>query len=134
MQTLIREKSYSISSISMATKNQNKPIAPSSISYLKYQKIEDMLKVILYAAESPLGSSPMLYHINYNNKDILFIESGVLTPVVHYIIQDSNPTTKWIELKRLSGEYSFVDKIGSDSKSLYIPVVGLEKCTFDFPL
>ena len=126
MQTLIREKSYSFSSICMATKNQNKPIAPSSISY--------MLKVILYAAESPLGSSPMLYHINSNNKDILFIESGVLTPVVHYIIQDRNPTAKWIELKRLSGEYSFVDKIGSDSKSLYIPVVGLEKCTFDFPI
>lgn len=118
----------------MATKNQNKPIAPSSISYLKYQKIDDMLKVILYAAESPLGSSPMLYHINSNNKDILFIESGLLTPVVHYTVQDRNPTAKWIELKRLSGEYSFVDKIGSDSKSLYIPVVGLEKCTFDFPL
>jgi hypothetical protein len=119
----------------MATKNHNKPVAPpSSISYLKYQKIDDMLKVILYAAESPLGSSPMLYHIHSNNKDILFIESGVLTPVVHYNIQDRNPTAKWIELKRLSGEYSFVDKIGSDSKSLYIPVVGLEKCTFDFPI
>ena len=133
MQTLIREKTYSISSISMAAKNVNKPVA-SPVSYLKYQKIDDMLKVILYAAESPLGSSPMLYHINSNNKDILFIESGVLTPVVHYTVQDRNPTAKWIELKRLSGEYSFVDKIGSDSKSLYIPVVGLEKCTFDFPL
>lgn len=118
----------------MTSKNENKPVAPSSISYLKYQKIDDMLKVILYAAESPLGSSPMLYHINSNNKDILFIESGFLSSVVHYIIQDHEPTTKWIELKRLTGEYSFVDKIGSDSKSLYIPVVGLEKCTFDFPL
>ena len=133
MQTLIREKTYSIFSISMAIKNQNTPIVPSSISYLKYQKIDDMLKVILYAAESPLGSSPMLYHINCNNKDILFIESGVLTPVVHYIIQDRNPNAKWIELKRLSREYSFVDKIGSDIKSLYIPVVGLEKCIVNFP-
>ena len=93
-----------------------------------------MLKVILYSAESPLGSSPMLYQINSNNKDILFMESGVLTPVGHYIIQDRNPNPKWIELKRLSREYSFVDKIGSDIKSLYIPVVGLEKCIVNFPL
>ena len=100
----------------MATKNQNKLVAPSSISNLKYQKIDDMLKVILYSAESPLGSSPMLYQINSNNKDILFMESGVLTPVGHYIIQDRNPNAKWIELKRLSREYSFVDKIGSDIK------------------
>jgi hypothetical protein len=136
MQTLIREKSFSISSIPMRQKSENKPVVPSSsISYLKYQDLEDMLKVILYAAESPLGSSPMLYHIKYNNnKNILFIESGVLTPVINYIMQDKEPTKKWIELKRLTGEYSFVDKIGNDSKSLYIPVLELEKCTFKFPL
>jgi hypothetical protein len=136
MQTLIREKSFSISSIPMRQKSENKPVVPSSsISYLKYQDLEDMLKVILYAAESPLGSSPMLYHIKYNNNnDILFIESGVLTPVIHYIIQDKEPTNRWIELKRLTGEYNFVDKIGNDSKSLYIPILELEKCTFKFPL
>jgi hypothetical protein len=94
-----------------------------------------MFKVILYAAESPLGSSPMLYHIRSDNKDILFIESGILAPVVHYyIIQDKEPTNKWIELRRLTGEYSFVDKIGNDTKSLYIPVLELEKSSFDFPI
>jgi hypothetical protein len=135
MQTLIREKSFSISSISLRQKSENKPVTPSSsISYLKYQNLGDMLKLILYAAESPLGSSPMLYHIKYNEKDILFIESGVLTPVIHYIIQDKEPTNRWIELKRLTGEYNFVDKIGNDSKSLYIPILELEKCTFKFPL
>jgi hypothetical protein len=135
MQTLIREKSFSISSIPMRQKSENKPVVPSSsISYLRYQDLEDMLKVILYAAESPLGSSPMLYHLKYNNNDILFIESGVLTPVIHYIIQDKEPTNRWIELKRLTGEYNFVDKIGNDSKSLYIPILELEKCTFKFPL
>jgi hypothetical protein len=134
MQTLIREKSFSISSIPMRQKSENKPVVPSSsIGYLKYQDLEDMLKVILYAAESPLGSSPMLYHIKYNNNDILFIESGLLTPIVHYIIQDKEPTNRWIELKRLTGEYNFVDKIGNDSKSLYIPILELEKCTFKFP-
>jgi hypothetical protein len=135
MQTLIREKSFSISSIPMRQKSENKPVVPtSSIGYLKYQDLEDMLKVILYAAESPLGSSPMLYHIKYNNNDILFIESGVLTPVINYIVQDKEPTKKWIELKRLTGEYSFVDKIGNDATSLYIPIVELEKSSFHFPL
>jgi hypothetical protein len=58
-----------------------------------------MLEVILYAAESPLGSSPMLYHIKSSNRDVLFVESGVLTPVMNYIIQDKEPPKKWIELK-----------------------------------
>ena len=122
----------------MRQKSENKPAVPSSsIGYLKYQDLKDMLKVILYAAESPLGSSPMLYHIKYNNNnnnDILFIKSGLLTPVVHYIIQDKEPTNRWIELKRLTGEYSFVDKIGDDAKSLYIPILELEKSSFNFPL
>jgi hypothetical protein len=135
MQTLIREKFYSISSILLRPKSENKPVTPSSpISYMKYQNLGDMLKVILYAAESPLGSSPMLYYIKSDNKDILFIESGVLTPVINYIVQDKEPTKKWIELKRLTGEYSFVDKIGDDAKSLYIPILELEKSSFNFPL
>jgi hypothetical protein len=75
----------------------------------------------------------MLYYIKSNNKDIIFIESGVLTPVINYIVQDKEPTKKRIELKRLTGEYNFVDKIGNDVKSLYIPVIELENCTFNFP-
>src|SRR5215207_4333766 len=138
MQTLIREQSFSISSISMRQKSENTSVTPSStsINYLKYQNLADMLKVILYAAESPLGSSPMLYRIKSDNRDILFIESGILTPVVHYyiMIQDKEPANKWIELKRLTGEYNFVDKIGDDTKSLYIPVLELEKSSFNFPL
>jgi hypothetical protein len=137
MQTLIREKSYSISSISLRPKSENNtPVTtPSSpMSYMKYQNLGDMLKVILYAAESPLGSSPMLYHIRSNNKDIFFIEAGVLAPVVHYIIQDKELTNKWIELRKFTGEYSFVDKIGNDTKSLYIPVLELEKSSFNFSL
>jgi hypothetical protein len=116
-------------------KSENKPVTPSSyIRYLKYQNLADILKVILYAAESPLGSSPMLYHIRSNEKDILFIEAGVLAPVVHYTIQDKELTNKWIELRKFTGEYSFVDKIGNDTKSLYILVLELEKGSFNFPL
>ncbi len=93
-----------------------------------------MLKVIVYAAQSPIGLTPMLYHINYNNSEILFIESGALNSVVHYIIQNEKPAKKFIELKRLTGEYMFVDNIGSDTQSLYVPILELEKCTFKFPL
>jgi hypothetical protein len=117
----------------MTEKNENKP-SSSSITYLKHTNLDDMLKVILYAAESPLGLAPMLYHIKYNNQDIVFTESGVLSPVVRYLVQDKEPPSKWIELKRLTGEYSFVDKVGNDSRSLYIPILELEKCTFTFPL
>jgi hypothetical protein len=135
MQTLIREKSFFISSISMRRKSEIKPvIPPSSINYLKYQNLADMLKVILCAAESPLGSSPMLYHIKSDSRDILFIESGILAPVVHYVDQDKVQTNRWIELRRLTGEYNFVDKIGNDTKSLYIPVLELEKSSFNFPM
>jgi hypothetical protein len=133
MQTLIREKSFFISSISMRRKSENKPVTPpSSINYLKYQNLADMLKVILYAAESPLGSSPMLYHIKSDSRDILFIESGIVAPVVHYVVQDKEQANRWIELRRLTGEYNFVDKIGNDTKSLYIPVLELEKSSFNF--
>jgi hypothetical protein len=121
----------------MTERNENKSSSSSSSSivYLKHRNLEDLLKVILYAAESPLGLAPMLYHIKYNNQDILFTESGALNTVISYIIQDKEQSSsKWIELKRLSAEYSFVDKMGDDSRSLYIPILELEKCTFTFPL
>ena len=51
----------------------------------------------------------------------------------HYIIQSEKPNKKFIELKRLSGEFSYVDKIGDDSMSLYVPVLELETSTFNFP-
>jgi hypothetical protein len=115
----------------MPPKHQNEP---SSASYLKYHNLEDMLKVIVYAAQSPIGLTPMLYHIHHNNKDVLFIESGALNSVVHYITQNEKPPNKFIELKRLTGEYTFVDNIGSDTQSLYVPILELEKCSFSFPL
>jgi hypothetical protein len=115
----------------MPQKNQNEP---SSTSYLKYRNLEDMLKVIVYAAQSPIGLTPMLYHISHNNNEILFIESGALNSVVHYITQNEKPSKKFIELKRLTGEFTLVDNIGTDTQSLYVPILELEKCTFTFPL
>lgn len=106
----------------------------TSVVYLKHTNLGDILKVILTAAGSPLRLVPMLYHIKYSNKDILFTVSGALGTIIRYQELDKNPTKKWIELKRLTGEYSFVYKIGDDAKSLYIPILELEKSSFDFPL
>ena len=117
----------------MKQKSQESSPSPSVI-YLKHANLEDMLKVILLAAESPLGIAVMLYHIKYNDKNILFTASGALGTVVRYHVLDNELTKKWIELKRLTGDYTFVDRIGEDTKSLYIPLLEIEKSTFNFPL
>ena len=106
--------------------------------YLKYESLEDILKVIIYSSQSMLGTVPMLYHIIHNDRQILFIEtagaatgSGRVT--IHYTIQNDKPNKRFIELKRLSGEFSFVDQIGTDSMSLYVPILELEASSFNFP-
>ena len=103
--------------------------------YLKYKTLEDMLKVILFSSRSALGLIPMLYHINYNNQLIFFIQTGSVGSgvIAHYIAQDEKPSKKFIDLKTLTGEFEFVDKVGTDTQSLYIPVLELEKSTFRFP-
>lgn len=104
-------------------------------SYLKYKTLEDMRKVILFSAQSPFGFTPMLYHINYNNQQILFIQTGMVGGVIiHYIVESNKPVKKFIQLKRLTGEFSFVDSIGTDAQSLYIPILELEMSTFRFSL
>ena len=106
----------------------------SVITYLQYQTYEDLLKVILYSSQSVLGAIPLLYHIDYNNQEILFIQTGgVGSNTVHYMISKEKPSKKFIELKRLTGEFSFVDKIGNDGMSLYVPILELEKSTLKFP-
>ena len=102
--------------------------------YLKYQNLEDMLKVIIYSAQSMLGVIPMLYHINHNGRDVLFIQTGAVGGItVHYVVQSNKPAKKFIQLKRLSGEYAFIDGIGTDAQSLYVPILQLEKSTLSFP-
>ena len=105
-----------------------------SLIYLKYKSLEDVLKVIVYSAQSAIGLTPMLYHIAYNNHQIIFIQTGSIgASTIHYIMLDEKPSRKFIELKRLTGEYQFVDRIGTDTQSLYVPVLELEKSTLKFP-
>lgn len=81
----------------------------------------------------------MLYHINYKNQQILFIHTGPTGAfggegiMIHYVEQNEEPVKKFIELKRLSGKFRYVDRIGSDGMSLYIPILNLETSTFKFP-
>jgi uncharacterized membrane protein len=104
-------------------------------TYLKYRTLKDMLKIILFSAQSALGLVPMLYHINYNNQQILFLQTGAIGGVViHYIVQNEKPSKKFIELKRLTDQFSFVDDIGTDTQSLYLPILELEYSTLKFPL
>ena len=104
-------------------------------TYLKYKNLEDMLKVIVYSAQSAMGLTPMLYHINYTNKQILFIQTGAIaSTIIHYIVLNEKPTKKFIELKRLTGQFSFTDNIGTDTQSLYIPILELEESTLKFPV
>jgi hypothetical protein len=107
----------------------------SFTNYLKYVTLEDMLKVILYSAQSALGLTPMLYHINYNSQQILFIQTGTVGALtIHYIVYGNDVNKKFIELRRLTGEFQFTERIGADTQSIYIPIIKLEKSTLKFPL
>ena len=102
--------------------------------YLKYKALEDMLKVIVYSSQSALGLTPMLYHLKHENREILFIQTGAVgTSIVHYVVQSNKPEKKFIELKRLTGEFVYVDALGTDTLSLYVPILELEKVTYSFP-
>ena len=106
----------------------------SSITFLKYKNLNDMLKVILFSSQSALGLTPMLYHIKYNQKEILFIETGALGgALIHYTVEKERPSMKFIELRQLTGEYNFVEKIGNDTHSIYIPILELDSSTIEFP-
>lgn len=104
------------------------------VTYLKYKNYDDLLKVILYSSQSVLGVIPLLYHVKYNSQNVVFIQTGAVGGIViHYLIVKDTIAKKFIELKRLSGDFTFVDKLGNDSMSLYIPVLELESSTLKFP-
>ena len=110
-------------------------IKERSTIFLQYDTLEDLLKVIVYSAQSALGLTPMLYYIKYNNQEILFILTGASGGIIiNYIIQNEKLSKKFIELKRLSGEFNFVDTIGSDTQSLYIPIIKIRNSTLKFPI
>jgi hypothetical protein len=103
--------------------------------YLKYSSLEDMFKIILSSAQSALGISSLLYFLNYKNQNLMFIyNSSIGSSLIHYNILSEKPLTKFIQLNKQSGEYKYIDEVGNDSHSIYIPILELENTTLEFPL
>ena len=104
-------------------------------TYLQYENLKEMLNVILYTSQSFMTITPLLYHITYNNNEILFIHTGIVGGVVaHYHVLEGKPATKFIELNKMTYDFKFVEKSGSNPQSIYIPIVNLVKSTLVFPI
>jgi hypothetical protein len=104
-------------------------------TYLEYENLKDMLNVILYTSQSFVSVTPLLYYITYHDKEIFFIHTGIVGGIVaHYHILNEKPKKKFVELKKMTGEYNFVDGLGTNSQSIYIPIVRLTKSTLRFPI
>jgi hypothetical protein len=104
-------------------------------TYLQYENLKELLNVILYTSQSFMTITPLLYHITYQNKEILFIHTGIVGGVVaHYHVIEEKPIKKFVELNKMTGEFIFVDGVGSNPQSIYVPVVRLVKSTLMFPI
>ena len=104
-------------------------------TYLQYENLKDMLSVILYTSQSFMTITPLLYNITYHNKEILFIHTGIVGGIVsHYNVIQEKPEKKFVELNKMTGEFQFINNIGSNTQSLYIPIVKLVKSTLRFPI
>jgi hypothetical protein len=91
--------------------------------------------VIIYSAQSAFDLTSMLCYINYSNQEILFMLTGAGGGIIiNYIVQNEKLSKKFIGLKRLSGEFSFVDNIVTDTKSLYVLIIKIGNSTLKFPI
>ena len=102
-------------------------------TYLEYESLKDMLKVILYTSQSFMSITPLLYYITYHDKLILFIHTGIVGGIVaHYHILSESPNKNFVELNKLTGDFRFVDGVGNNPQSIYIPIARLIKSTLRF--
>ena len=84
-----------------------------------------------------MSITPLLYYIHYHDKNVHFIHTGIIGGVVtHYHIRGEKPNKKFIELNKLTGEFEFVENIGSNpqSQSIYIPIINLNESWLRFPI
>jgi hypothetical protein len=106
----------------------------SNLKYLKYNSLEDMLKIILSSAQSALGISSLLYFIKHKNQNLIFIyNSSIGSSIIHYNIILEKPQTKFIQLNKQNGKFKYVDNIGNDTQAIYIPILELDNTTLKFP-
>jgi len=54
--------------------------------------------------------------------------------IVGGVVPLSYSSKKFIELNKLTGELEFVEKIGSNPQSIYIPIINLNKSSLRFPI
>jgi hypothetical protein len=106
----------------------------SNLKYLKYNSLEDMLKIVLSSAQSALGISALLYFLNHKNQNLMFIyNSSIGSSIIHYNVISEKPSTKFIQLNKQNGKYNYVNDVGNDPHSIYIPILELENTTLEFP-
>jgi len=104
-------------------------------TYLEYENLKDMLSVMLYTSQSFMTITPLLYSVTYHDKEILFIHTGIVGGIVaHYHILSEKPNKKFVELDKMTGEFNFVNGVGTNPHSIYIPIVRLIKSTLRFPI
>jgi hypothetical protein len=104
-------------------------------TYLEYENLKDMLKVILYTSQSFMSIRPLLYYINFQDRDIFFIHTGIVGGIVaHYHLLREKPSKKFIELNKLTGEFEYAESIVSNTHSIYIPIIALTRSTLRFPM
>lgn len=78
---------------------------------------------------------PQLHYITYHDKEILFIHTGLVGgTVAHYYVLKEKPNKKLVELNKMTGDFRFVDTIGTNPQCIYVPVVRLIKSTLRFPV
>ena len=104
-------------------------------TYLEYESLKEMLNVILYTSQSFMAILPQLHHITYRDKEILFIHTGLVGGIVaHYHVLKEKPNKKFVELNKMTGDFVFVDAVGTNHQCIYIPIVRLIKSTLRFPI
>jgi len=104
-------------------------------TYLQYENMKDLLNVILYMSQSFMSITPMLYQITFKDREILFVHTGMVGGVVaHYYILKEKPSSKFVELNKITAEFKFTDSIGNNNQCIYIPIVNLIHSTLLFPV
>jgi len=104
-------------------------------TYLQYENMKDLLNVILYMSQSFMAITPMLYQITFKDREILFVHTGMVGGVVaHYHILKEKPSSKFVELNKITAEFKLTDSIGNNNQCIYIPIVNLIYSTLLFPV
>jgi hypothetical protein len=103
-------------------------------TYLQYENMKDLLNVILYMSQSFMAITPMLYHITSKDREILFVHTGMVGGVVaHYHVLKEKPSSKFVELNKMTADFKFTEAIGNNNQCIYIPIVNLKRSTLLFP-